>query len=477
MWAHEEDLDVGFGLALQRLAWQGRSEMEATRWLLGKDVQELLGDVAEHLFYTSIEVERRHAEVNNWNPARKLAHIATVSRNAIILRFARWRAAKTQALERAAEEVRKAKRTHWSALAWKGAASEAERPVGARFTVAIDDASPEAAHAQVLDDGGRNRPVATPAAISQLRQRSNDDLVAAQGRYDAILATCHVPATRQQWLQWVRDHNDEFQAARKVATPRRRQFNFRVRARPGLPIPVPRMQPKLAQPACKAVTWQLNLQGRCGWFGLRTSARKVFVFLTTLRGRSYCAVLSSVRSDIVGPTGADLSQFFDLPQRLQPLSGLAQDLGDDVVLETLEFKVVARPSDCWAECGRESGEGVYVEPGAFNRILAPLPVPKRRKAEVETGEEENDDDLESDGDLKCASDLSDPGGVLDTDVESAGEAFESGSEPDDKASVPHAADGASPASDARGAEDEVLAKPSAKTARPLLWDNGYFYIT
>jgi len=152
-------------------------------------------------------------------------------------------------------------------------------------------------------------------------------------------------------------------------------------------------------------------------------------------------------------------------------------LGDDVVLETLEFKVVARPSDCWAECGRESGGGVYVEPGAFNRILAPLPVPKRLKAEVETGEEENDDDLESDGDLKCASDLSDPGGVLDTDVESAGEAFESGSEPDDKASVPHAADGASPASDARGAEDEVLAKPSAKTARPPLWDNGYFYIT
>ena len=63
--APESTLDVGVGVQLQRLAWQkgGDSEIVATRWLSGRDVQDLLDGIAEQLFYTSIEVERRHAEV------------------------------------------------------------------------------------------------------------------------------------------------------------------------------------------------------------------------------------------------------------------------------------------------------------------------------------------------------------------------------------------------------------------------------
>ena len=141
--AAEAALDVGVGLVLHRMAWRKGGELAASRWLMGKAVQELVDEIIERLFVTSIEVERRHAEVKMWNPARKLAHIATVSRNAIILRFSRWREQQCLALERAAEATRRAKRTTWTALAWK-AASETECPVGQRSTSCMDDASPAA---------------------------------------------------------------------------------------------------------------------------------------------------------------------------------------------------------------------------------------------------------------------------------------------------------------------------------------------
>ena len=462
LWASPEELDVGVGVPLQRLAWEGRSEMEAVRWLLSKSVQELIDDIAEQLFFTSIEVERRHAEVKNWNPARKVAHIATVSRNAIILRFARWRAVQTKLLERAAAELNKAKRTSWTSLAWKEA-SVAGRPVGKRFTAARDDACLQAPLSRAEAACLGSIPCANPGpvAIMDLRRRLKDDVTAAQQRYDEILATLHVPATRQQWLHWVRTNNVEFQQARKDAPVARRQLNIRVRARPDLPAPAPRMQPVLARPASEAA-WELNLRRRSGWFGVRTAQRKVFFFLTTLRGRSYCAVLASypvVGGD--GRKGFEFNQDFDLQMRLKPLHQLAEDLGAEVVAETLEFKVAGRPSDSWVESGQEGRGGVYVEPTSYCRVVAELPASRRRTEETQEGE----DDFRSDGDLKCASDLSDDGGVLDTDVESCGGAFEeeSGSE------------GGEPAVDA--AVGEVPSKPSKKTHPKHLWENEYFYIT
>ena len=108
--ADEAALDVGVGLVLHRMAWRKGDELAASRWLTGKAVQELVDDIIERLFVTSIEVERRHAEVKQCNSSGKLAHIATVSRNAIILRFSRWREQQCLALERAAEATRRQRR-------------------------------------------------------------------------------------------------------------------------------------------------------------------------------------------------------------------------------------------------------------------------------------------------------------------------------------------------------------------------------
>ena len=134
--------------------------------------------------------------MKQWNPARKLAHIATVSRNAIILRFSRWREQQCLALERAAEATRRAKKTTWTALAWK-AASETERPVGQRFTSCMEAASPAAAPAPSGNKASR----VDPGAKTAMQRRVLQDIRTSQDAYNAILATCYLPATRQQWVE------------------------------------------------------------------------------------------------------------------------------------------------------------------------------------------------------------------------------------------------------------------------------------
>ena len=308
-----------------------------------------------------------------------------------------------------------------------------------------------------------------------------DSVESAQDKYDGILATCDVPATRQQWAQWLREHLVEFQEARKFATRHRRDLNFRLRARSDLPAPAVRMQPRpVARPADEAA-WLRNLLGRVGWFGLCTSSRKLFIFLTWLRGRGYCAVLASFGLQGVGHKGANLTRDFDLPMRLQSLHDLAKDLGEEVVRETFQFKVTGRPSDLWVD--GVLGGGVCVEISEACRICSPLPVSRRqrerREGEEEEVEEEGDgsdvSDPNGDSDLKRGSDLSESECVLDTDVESCGEAFEESGSDGDASDEAGPAGGAKPA-DAGGAEELVDASPPKRLKKQPLWENGYFYI-
>ena len=130
-----EKLDVGASLQLHELAWGRGSEMEAAKWLLSPPLQELFDRVAEILLANSLDSERRHAEIKQWERS-KLTHIATASRNAISMRFLRWRTEQCTLIESYTKNLRKAVRSNLQALAWQEPDASAWRPAGVRSTSA-----------------------------------------------------------------------------------------------------------------------------------------------------------------------------------------------------------------------------------------------------------------------------------------------------------------------------------------------------
>ena len=101
-------------------------------WLASGPVQAFLESLVLKLFVTSLEAERHAAQVK-MSLARKLSHIATVSRNLICAGYQRWRLAKAAAADQAAQRLRRAIRTNESALAWahQGSTTGASRNRGA----------------------------------------------------------------------------------------------------------------------------------------------------------------------------------------------------------------------------------------------------------------------------------------------------------------------------------------------------------
>ena len=128
-----EQLDTGCGLIIHNRAWEEGDEQAATRWLLSPPVQAMLDRLAEVLLTTSLEVERRHAQIKKWEGS-KLVHIANASRNAIATRFLRWRTQQCDHLATLERGLHKLVRTNLQALRWSQPAVVANRPAGVKFT-------------------------------------------------------------------------------------------------------------------------------------------------------------------------------------------------------------------------------------------------------------------------------------------------------------------------------------------------------
>ena len=109
--------------------------MEAARWLLSPPVQELFDRLCEILLANSLAAERRHAEIKQWERS-KLTHIATASRNAIAMRFLRWRAEQCKLIESCTNDLRRAVRSNLQSLAWQEPDASAWRPAGIRLASA-----------------------------------------------------------------------------------------------------------------------------------------------------------------------------------------------------------------------------------------------------------------------------------------------------------------------------------------------------
>ena len=124
-----EALDAGFSSVLRERAERCGSETGAARFLASASTQEALELLLNSLMTTTLEVERRHAQVKRLETS-KLTHVASASRNAI-LRRCQARLARLRAVLAAARaEGRRASRTNMSALTWRELPDAVGRPLG-----------------------------------------------------------------------------------------------------------------------------------------------------------------------------------------------------------------------------------------------------------------------------------------------------------------------------------------------------------
>ena len=155
-------LDVGAELQIFEVAWGRGSEAAANAWLLSEPVQDMLDKLAEIVFANSLEAERRHAQVKQWESS-KLTHVSTASRNAITTRFLRRRQQQVDLIEASGRALQKQVRTNVQALAWAQPMAFAMRPAGVKWsasrqpsTIAADEPAVTAAGSmQLATFGGR----------------------------------------------------------------------------------------------------------------------------------------------------------------------------------------------------------------------------------------------------------------------------------------------------------------------------------
>ena len=333
-------LDVGAGLQLHQLAWSRGDEMAACRWLIGTSVQDLVDKLCELTFATSLAVERAHAEVKKWE-ASKLTHIATASRNAIHMRFLKWREEECRRIADKQRALRRAVRTNLQSLAWQDAPDA--RPVGVRRRgsgASLGQPPAAASEADAEADASHGRRMAQHLALNRdaLAERRQRLLAEAEADLKSELLSLRVPATRPQWAEWLRANLGELRELMRTAPQLRRERNKRVFARPDLPAAVRRIGPLLERRTCVA-GWAKLLLDREGWWGLATRDNGVvIVFLMVLRGRTY--FLDVVNRAATGVPFCDLGASF-LLSSTRELPELEDLLADDEVAKVWEFKALA----------------------------------------------------------------------------------------------------------------------------------------
>jgi len=406
-------LDVGVGLQLYELAWSSgnKTEIAAAAWLQSLPVQELLDKLAEVLLAHSLDVERRHAEVKQWE-ASKLSHIATVSRNAMTTRYLRWRDEMCDALQLHTRSLRRSVRTNIQALEWQQ--PTAVRPVGIRWSASrstsfgSEASEPPASSAK---SGPRASPASSSTASSAtgvighrdaLVERKASLVANARAGFDNLLKSLCVPVTRTQWEEWLSDNLAEFRETMASVQQRRRQHSHRLRARHGLPPAVPRLQPLAIKDRVCSSDWACKLQYRTGWHVLKTRDHGVIVvFLMHLWRRTHYVQL---RLTCRNPPQFTLDTDFDITKSVAELGRLEAMLADDEVLKLFEFKVVN---------ATVISRGVCLTVGAMRQITEKVPVPRKTPEAADEGSDDNGDIV------KLGSDVEGDGKpVVDTDEES-----------------------------------------------------------
>ena len=118
------------------------------------------------------------------------------------------------------------------------------------------------------------------------------------------------------------------------ATKLRRQGSLRLHARPGLPAPVSRIQPRAASTSDGCGTdWARNLRNRTGWHGIACRSHGVLVVFTiVLHRRTHYLTLRNLSS--TGSPRCLLDTTICIADSFHELAHLEQSLKDDEVVKT-----------------------------------------------------------------------------------------------------------------------------------------------
>ena len=190
-------------VAVWQLAQERRSLNQAS-----SHVQGMLEGVFRSMVTTSLEVERRHAQVKR-RETTKLAHMATVSRDALLRRYAMQRDQDSKVILDAAAAQRSARKLRTTSLLWWQPAEA--RPIGQPFTVGQQQApaavrqqrAPAAKRRRTSGShqGARGSHQGTSAdEIDVLRTEVAERMAAAnQAMQDVDDARAGFPVTHFQW--------------------------------------------------------------------------------------------------------------------------------------------------------------------------------------------------------------------------------------------------------------------------------------
>ena len=113
----EEQLDVGFGIPLHRLAHAaGRTDAEKVAYLVSASVQDALETAFDACMASSLPVERAFAATKR-HEAPRLCHVATASRQQIIRQHLRSRQAQLHSLSVSLAALRRSMKSRLSSYA------------------------------------------------------------------------------------------------------------------------------------------------------------------------------------------------------------------------------------------------------------------------------------------------------------------------------------------------------------------------
>jgi hypothetical protein len=257
-----------------------------------------------------------------------------------------------------------------------------------------------------------------------------------------------------EWLNWFADNSDAFNKRMQAATVERSAMSRRLRASPDVPKNAARLAPSCAPPALSAEStpeWLRLLQGRDGWFCVRSNPRQVRTLFLSSRDRhqTYFVSMDRFRRGHQFVVLGDVSAF-RVVAAVHPLQSLFIDGDFDSCVELV--------SEAIAHDGHVSLGFSFAQ-----RVAAPLPrsartAPSAGATKELAAESDSDADflakeLEEDAAGDAKGGMSDSSGCfsVDTDVDACVSEFLKRPDAD--------VDGVDASSDSDGA-----AAPSAEVA-------------
>ena len=172
--------------------------------------------------------------------------------------------------------MKKAKRSSWHSIAWEkhnvfpqGVQSIVDKPLRPRRASLVG-----ASHRRLslaLTPRSRSPPgLSNDTLKEEFKAERRRRIETARVNFVVLRSpTAIIPCTRFQMASWLNGNIDELRMRmhKDEALARRRGPNTRTDKRPGLPIPVARVQPQ-PENHCVTTAWGKWLQWRTGWYGL-----------------------------------------------------------------------------------------------------------------------------------------------------------------------------------------------------------------